>query len=109
MTSLLAALTLSVAAPSDEPVSFSRQVRPLLADRCFPCHGPDAGTREADLRLDRRPSAIADRDGFRTIDTAAPEDSELLLRVRDDLDPMPPGPEHAPLAEAEIMLLERWI
>jgi len=109
VTSLLAALTLSVAAPSDEPVSFSREVRPLLADRCFPCHGPDAGTREADLRLDRRPSAIADRDGFRTIDTAAPEDSELLLRVRDDLDPMPPGPEHAPLAEAEIMLLERWI
>ena len=109
LASLVPALTLVAASAGDDPVSFGQEVRPLLADRCFPCHGPDAATREADLRLDLRASAVADRDGSRAIDTRAPADSELLIRVRDDLDPMPPAPDHAPLSEEEAALLERWI
>jgi len=109
LASLVPALTLAAASIGDDPVSFSQEVRPLLADRCFPCHGPDAATREADLRLDLRVSAVADRDGSRVIDTREPADSELLIRVRDDLDPMPPGPDHAPLSGEEAALLERWI
>ncbi len=109
LASLVPVLTLAAASIGDDPVSFSQEVRPLLADRCFPCHGPDAATREADLRLDLRRSAVADRDGSRVIDTRAPADSELLIRVRDDLDPMPPAPDHAPLSEQEAALLEQWI
>ena len=109
LASLVPALTLVAASAGDDPVSFGQEVRPLLADRCFPCHGPDAATREADLRLDLRASAVADRDGSRAIDTRAPADSELLIRVRDDLDPMPPAPDHAPLSGEEAALLERWI
>ena len=106
---LIPLLVLAAVTSGDDPVSFGREIRPLLADRCFPCHGPDAGTREANLRLDLRASAVEDRAGSRAIDTRAVADSELLIRVGDDLDPMPPGPDHAPLSSAEADLLERWI
>ena len=94
---------------AEEGVDFTRDVRPLLADRCFACHGPDASAREARLRLDVRDSAVEDRGGYRVIDLEDVSASELLLRVRDDLDPMPPGPDHAPLSPEEAALLERWI
>ncbi|MDG1050901.1 MAG: PSD1 and planctomycete cytochrome C domain-containing protein [Planctomycetota bacterium] len=109
MAPLLPALLLTAATYSEDPVDFTRDIRPLLADRCFPCHGPDAGAREAGLRLDLRASAVEERGGSRVIDTRDPAESELLVRVRDDIDPMPPGPEHPPLTEAEAALLERWI
>ena len=94
---------------AEEGVDFTREVRPLLADRCFACHGPDASAREARLRLDVRDSAVEDRGGYRVVDVEDVSASELLLRVRDDLDPMPPGPDHAPLSPEEVSLLERWI
>lgn len=93
----------------EDGVDFTRDVRPLLADRCFACHGPDASAREARLRLDVRDSAVEDRGGYRVVDVEDVGASELLLRVRDDLDPMPPGPDHAPLSPEEAALLERWI
>ena len=93
----------------EERVDFTRDVRPLLADRCFACHGPDASARKARLRLDVRDSAVEDRGGYRVVDTEDVGASELLARVRDDLDPMPPGPDHAPLSPEEASLLERWI
>ena len=70
---------------------------------------PDASAREARLRLDVRDSAVEDRGGYRVVDVEDVSASELLLRVRDDLDPMPPGPDHAPLSPEEVSLLERWI
>jgi len=91
--------------------SFDREVRPILSDHCFLCHGPDAGTRKADLRLDLREDAIRDREGVRAIDLGDPGASEILVRIESD-DPemlMPPPAAHKPLSERERSVLRRWI
>ena len=53
-------------------VDFNRDVRPLLADKCFACHGPDESHREADLRLDVRDEALADRGGYQALAPGKP-------------------------------------
>ena len=75
-------------------VSFQREVLPVLSRNCFPCHGPDAGKREAKLRFDQRDDAVRERDGYHAILPGDADGSELIQRVTDDLDPMPPE-EHA--------------
>ena len=90
---------------SHKPVSFIRDVRPILSDKCFQCHGPDSETREADLRFDRENSAM------QVIDKASPQQSELLERIL-HLDPdvlMPPPEANKPLTAAEIETLTQWI
>ncbi len=92
-------------------VEFNRDVRPILADRCFQCHGPDAKKRQADLRLDTEEGARADRDGTRAVVPGDPARSELLRRVTSD-DPeerMPPAKTGRKLSEKETGLLRRWI
>lgn len=99
----------------EEPVDFNRDIRPLLSDRCFHCHGPDANKREADLRLDTREGALAplgdDGDLF-TVVPGDPEKSELFYRIvtDDEIDVMPP-PESKlpPFSDEEIALIKRWI
>ena len=84
---------------------FNRDVRPILADKCFACHGPDAGSREADLRLDRRAAAK------RVLGADAPRDSQLIARIR-SADPdvrMPPPEAPKQLSDAERKTLEAWI
>jgi len=97
------------ASPADESPRFSRDVLPILADRCFHCHGPDAETREADLRLDQRESAV---DSVGVIMPDKPGDSELIARVTTS-DPellMPPPDSHRkPLTAQEVEILKRWI
>ena len=56
-------------------ISFSREVRPILSDKCFKCHGPDQAAREGDLRLDRR------QDAEKVLSPAKPKQSELLHRI----------------------------
>ena len=84
------------ASASADEIRFSRDVLPILSDRCFHCHGPDPAHREADLRLDNRDSAIARRDTSAAIVPGKPDESELLRRIasRDPDVQMPPPASH---------------
>jgi hypothetical protein len=96
---------------AEEELRFNRDIRPILADKCFHCHGPDAGARQADLRLDREADAHAERDGVRIITPRQSEDSELYQRITaDDAEQrMPPASQERQLTRSEIELLRRWI
>lgn len=86
-------------------VDFQRDIRPLLSDRCFHCHGPDETSRKADLRLDQESSA---RNVLRAGD---PDNSELLRRVfsKDAWEVMPPPEVEKPLTRREAELLRTWV
>ncbi len=104
---VILATTRLAAAPLSEPVQYNRDVRPILADKCFACHGPDSAARQADLRLDQRDAAI----DMGALDPGEPDNSEIIARVTSD-DPdmvMPPAILHKNLTPAEIELLKRWI
>jgi hypothetical protein len=92
-------------------VAYNRDIRPILADRCFRCHGPDSGHRKAGLRLDRRDDAVADRDGRQAIVPGDLEASEVVFRINaEDADVrMPPAGSGLVLRPDEIARLERWI
>jgi hypothetical protein len=92
-------------------VQFNRDIRPILADKCFACHGPDAGQREADLRLDDRDDAVADRGGYQVVRPGDPDESELLARVTSDDESlrMPPVETGKALSEQDLAHLRRWI
>jgi hypothetical protein len=100
---------------ADQPdrglVSFNRDIRPILSQKCFPCHGPDAKTRKAKLRLDQRGDAIADRGGYAPVVPGKAASSEVMARVLSD-DPaerMPPARLGKRLTEREVQLLRDWI
>ena len=94
-----------------DDVTFNRDVRPILADKCFHCHGPDAAERQADLRLDQEESAKADRDGYSVVKPGDVEHSELAVRIlSEDLDlQMPPSDSGRSLTDAEKQTLLKWI
>ncbi len=94
----------------DEPVDFAAEVRPLLSDRCFPCHGPGVEQPAAGLRLDLRDSAV-DEFGLSAIVPGVPGDSELVARLRhaDAERRMPPASSKLTLDDGEAALLTRWI
>ena len=94
------------------PISFGRDVRPILSDRCFQCHGPDPATRAAGLRLDSFEEATRDRDGSIAIVPGDPEASELLARVhseRSGFTMPPPDSGKRALSDEELDVLTRWI
>ncbi len=98
-----AALLVALAAGGQEPVDFSRDIRPILSQKCFTCHGPDAAARAAELRLDEPPAAER-----KIILPGDPDHSELIRRVtRRGAGKMPPTGD--PLSEQQIDLLRRWI
>ena len=77
------------ASAADSPIEFNRDIRPILADHCFACHGPDSASRKGDLRLDKRDAAIAKK----AIKQGDLSKSEFISRI-DSTDPdavMPPG------------------
>jgi hypothetical protein len=97
---------------ADDQVHYTRDIRPLLAQHCFACHGPDDGTREAGLRLDRREDAIAELDsGLKAIVPGDLGASELWTRVStNDADlRMPPASTGRTLTDEELNRLRRWI
>ena len=91
--------------------SFDRDIRPILSDRCYACHGPDEKKRKADLRLDTREGALADLGGYQAIVPGQPDESELIARIlSDDVDEMMPPPDsHLSLNPKEKALFRSWI
>jgi mono/diheme cytochrome c family protein len=108
----LAVTVLALARASAQDVDFRTQVRPILADRCFACHGPDAARREARLRLDTEAGSRALLpSGRRAVVPGDPDASELARRIR-STDPkvaMPPPASKLQLSGAEREVLLRWI
>ena len=96
---------------AEDKLDFSRDVRPILSEFCFTCHGPDPEQRMADLRLDIAESALADRDGTQVIVPGDLEASELAYRVSsdDEGDIMPPAEAKNPLSAKQIAILRQWI
>jgi len=93
------------------PVSFVRDIRPILARQCYACHGPDEGQRKGKLRLDLKEEAFAEHSGGRPFVSGSIDDSEVLRRISSD-DPeerMPPGGAEKRLAPEQIDLLRRWV
>jgi Protein of unknown function (DUF1549)/Planctomycete cytochrome C/Concanavalin A-like lectin/glucanases superfamily len=108
---LLAAGGCRLMAASEPALDFNRQVRPILAEHCFHCHGQDPKERKAKLRLDEPGSATAEHDGHAAIVPGKPHASELIKRLRtSDLDDLMPPPEaKRPLTAEQIAVLERWV
>lgn len=90
---------------------FARDVRPILSENCFQCHGPDEENRQADLRLDLKEHALADRDGTTIIHPGSLDGSELWARIStgDEFLVMPPPGSHKSLSGEEKELIRAWI
>lgn len=94
-----------------QPIDFSKQIRPILSENCFFCHGPDDKKREADLRLDDEPAAKRDNDGTIAVVPGDPEKSALIQRIisTDPDEIMPPPKQHKTISPAQVALLKEWI
>src|SRR5207248_6554780 len=103
---ILAILALPALSRAAE-VDFNRDVRPILADKCFACHGPDAKHRKADLRLDVEKAARESG----VIVPGKPAESTLVERITaaDPAERMPPAKSGKKLTAAEVDVLKRWV
>ena len=94
-----------------DAIRFNRDIRPILSDKCFSCHGPDANHRKADLRLDTREGLFGGEGEDRIVEPGMPGESLLFQRItahdKDDL--MPPPESKLEMSADEIALIERWI
>ena len=111
---MAAALPLAAASASVEPaaqVDFQREVRPILSDNCFQCHGPDASTRLADLRLDIHEGAFGRRDNGTPIVPGDPDASLVMKRLTHEQEAlrMPPVYSRKKLTEEQIGVIRDWI
>lgn len=111
----LLAATILIAQAAERPrspsVQFNRDIRPLLSDNCFTCHGPDASKRQADLRLDLHEDLLGAKPGEGPVVPGKPEESELLKRLlAEDADErMPPPDSGRQLTKEQIERVRRWI
>ena len=99
--------TLGLLVAAQEKVGFNRDIRPILSENCYYCHGPDEKHREEDLRLDIREVAIK----AGAITPGKPEESDLIERIfsDDEKEVMPPPKTHKVLTTVQKDLLKRWI
>ncbi len=108
----------STTSPNNETlpqeVSYNFHIRPILSDRCFKCHGPDARQRKADLRLDMEANAFAalkKNPGAHALVAGKPNQSEVFMRIstKDTSEVMPPLSSNLSLSNFEISLIKKWI
>src|SRR5579864_8831717 len=99
------------AQPSAKPVDFDRDIRPILSDNCFSCHGPDEKQRQANLRLDIKDAAFASRAGYQIIVPGSAAKSRLYQRISasDKATRMPPPWSGKSFTDQQIELVRRWI
>jgi mono/diheme cytochrome c family protein len=102
---LLALAIVAVGLRAADKVDFRRDVRPILAEHCFACHGPDEKTRKAKLRLDTKDGALA------AVVPGKPAESELVKRVvtKDAKEVMPPPKHDKPLTAKQVATLTAWV
>jgi hypothetical protein len=102
---------LSAQEPLPKTIEFNRDIRPILSDKCFHCHGPDKSKRKGDLRLDLEANAFADLGGYRALVPGNIEKSELYTRIAstDADEQMPPKDAPRALSKRDIALIRRWI
>ncbi len=107
VTLLLTATSTLAATPNRS----AHQIRQLLSDNCFQCHGPDANHRKANLRLDTSDGLLADLGGYQAVTPGHPDTSELIRRIKtsEPADLMPPAESGKSLSPEEITQLENWI
>src|SRR6266446_3313804 len=96
---------------SEKPVDFSRDIRPILSDECFTCHGPEEKSRQGNLRLDTKESAFAERNGYGIIVPGSSATSRLYQKIssKDDAFRMPPAWSGRSLTPKQIELFRQWI
>ena len=106
----LALACVAASAPA-QTVDFNRDVRPILSENCFKCHGFDPGTRKAGRRLDTRDGALAEKDGVRAVVPGKLGDSDVSARIHstDKDEQMPPPKSGKKLTPAQIAVLDKWI
>src|SRR6187401_2683393 len=110
--SILASLVSVGVVAAAEPVRFNRDVRPIMSDTCFHCHGPDKNARKGGLRLDIREEALKPaKSGELPIVPGKPEESEIIKRLftedKDDL--MPPEEAHKTFTPEQKETFRRWV
>src|SRR5579872_1895510 len=112
MLSALALFTMAAQAAGPKPVSFNRDIRPIMSDTCFRCHGPDKNARMAGMRLDIRAEALKPLpDHLTPIVPGDPEHSAIIARIF-EANPariMPPGFAHKVLTAAQKDTIRRWV
>ena len=93
------------------PVDYNLDIRPILSDNCYACHGPDAKSRQANLRIDTKAGAFSEPSGYPVIVPGKPEESELHLRItsNDDNYRMPPAGFNKTLTPEQIEAITQWI
>src|SRR5688572_26063866 len=105
-------ITHSAAAATGDKLDFNRDVRPILSDNCFACHGFDKAARKADLRLDTREVLYTKtEDGPAPVVPGKPGDSGVFQRITstDPDEVMPPAKFHKSLTPAQVDVVKRWI
>ena len=105
------AALLITAVQAEEKLDYNRDVRPILSDKCFLCHGPDAKNQKSDFRIDSFENATADLGDYAGVVPGKLKESEVHWRLHtdDSTELMPPPEKKIPLTKEEIAILDRWI
>ncbi|MFK8112238.1 MAG: PSD1 and planctomycete cytochrome C domain-containing protein [Rubripirellula sp.] len=107
---LLAATVTAAGQATAEELTYNKDIRPILSENCFFCHGFDSGNRHADLRLDTSAGATDDRGGYQAILPGKPKESEVVARIFAEGDEqMPPADSAYSLTAEQKDKIRRWI